>query len=216
MSNDLSPPDPKRFGLTSFAAILSERDPIVGEDPGAFADFHNGMMLSLAPVTPYEAVIAEHLVAIEWELLQHRLMRDAGLRQQIHATVRAAVVARERARHEAALEADFETVFAGGGDQDNREDPDEFDTAAAEALGDALAARAASPDRAVQTEAYAEIAGLGLTPVAIMSAAYRDPHGPVEAHETRIRDLERRRREVRRDYDALLRARAIEGAALPR
>ena len=39
------------------------------------------MMLELAPATPYECVIAENLVALEWEMLQHRRMRNACIRE---------------------------------------------------------------------------------------------------------------------------------------
>ena len=52
MSNDLSPPSPDRFGLVSFSELLPPRDPIIGEDPGSFDGFHEGMMASLTPITP--------------------------------------------------------------------------------------------------------------------------------------------------------------------
>jgi len=39
--------------------------------------FHAGLTQSLAPATPYEAVLAESLISIEWELLQHRRMHEA-------------------------------------------------------------------------------------------------------------------------------------------
>ena len=80
MPKNLTLPDPTRFGLERFADLLPARDHITGEDPGSFDGFHEGLMQSLAPLTPYEGVIAENLIAIEWELVQHRRMRDVGLR----------------------------------------------------------------------------------------------------------------------------------------
>ena len=53
MSNDLSPPSPDRFGLVSFSELLPPRDPIIGEDPGSFDGFHEGIGDTLAlSVTP--------------------------------------------------------------------------------------------------------------------------------------------------------------------
>lgn len=212
MSNDLSPPIPERFGLSSFSELLPARDPIIGEDPGSFAGFHDAMMASLAPMTPYEAVVAENLIAIEWELLQHRRMRDACLRSEIHAAVRKAVVARERAKHDADLDAAWETFIADGGDEEEWEYPFELDREAAEELGDDLAKRATSRDPDTQSEAYAEIQNLGLAPIDLMSEAYRGFNRPAIRHDEKLQELERRRREVKRDYDGLQRARPIEGA----
>ena len=85
-------PDPQRFNLDSFAAILPRREAIVGEDPRSWEAFQASMRQSLNPGTPYEAVIAENLISIEWELLQHRRMRDAVLRKTIRSAIRDAVV----------------------------------------------------------------------------------------------------------------------------
>ena len=100
------------------------------------------MMQSLAPVTPYEGVIAENLIAIEWELLQHRRMRDAGLRMIIRDHIRRAVIKREEAAFEAALEEAWEAHEEAGGTDDDWEEPFSFDKQAAKDMGDALADRA--------------------------------------------------------------------------
>jgi len=214
MPNDISPRDPGRFGLESFAQVLPERDPITGEDPGSFDGFHEGMMRSLAPLTPYECVIAENLVAIEWELLQHRRMRDACLRQTIRGAIRDAVVAQRKAAHEDALDEAWDRFIEEGGDEDDWEEPVTFDGEAAERAGDDLATRAISHDRDVQATAYAEIAELGQDSVEVMSAAYRDFPSPAKRHDAQIQDLERRRRDVKRDYDALQAARPLDGAVI--
>jgi hypothetical protein len=214
MSNDLFPPSPDRFGLVSFSELLPPRDPIIGEDPGSFDGFHDGMMASLAPITPYEAVIAENLVAIEWELLQHRRMRDAGLRRSIHKAIVGAVVARERAKYEDALDVAWEKHEARGGGEHNWVDPFEFDEDAAEQIGDELAARATSTDPKKQAGAQAEIVDMGMSPIDLMSEAYTGFNRASEKHDDKVQELERRRRDVRRDYDALQRARPIEGEVI--
>ncbi len=214
MSKHISPPSPERFGLTTFADLLPARDPIPGEDPGSFKGFREGMMWSLTPFTPYECVVAENLVAIEWELLQHRRMRDAALRRTICVAIRDAVVARERARHYAALRAAWQEFIDKGGDEDDWEDPFDFDEGAAREIGDDLGARAVSADPDVQAEACAEIVALGIAPVELMSKAYAELGAPASRHDEKIQELERRRREVKRDYDALQKVRPLEAEVI--
>lgn len=104
MAKKVSLPDAGQFNLVSFAEILPNRDPIIGEDPGSFDVFHEGLMRSLAPVTPYECVIAENLIAIEWELLQRRRMREATIRRILRDAVQDAMVALRRDEHSALLD----------------------------------------------------------------------------------------------------------------
>ena len=214
MTTDLTPPDPARFDLTSFADLLPARPSIIGEDPGSFAGFHTGMMQSLLPMTPYEGVIAENLIAIEWELLQHRRMRDAGLRRMLSSRVSNAVVQREEAAHDAEIDEAWGAHKAEGGTEDDWEEPFSFDRKAAWAAGQTLAQNAVSRDPDTFQAACAEIAGMGLDIVDLMSVAYLSNKDSVTKHETKLPDLERRRRDVMRDYDALQRARPIEAEVI--
>lgn len=209
MSQDLRTTSPTAFGLESFADLLPIRDPIPGEDPGSFEAFHAAMMVSLGPATPYECVIAENLVAIEWELAQHRRMRDASLRDIIRQAIFKAVVRQKDAEHQAALEADWERHVEAGGDEADWV-PTRSDRDAAETAGEELTARAMSRDPEVQARAYEEVSALGMDPVDIMGEAYRSRDRSVTHHDNRLRELEGRRREVKRDFDALQRARPIE------
>ena len=210
MSKDISLPDPERFGISSFAEILTPRVAIVGEEPGSFDVFHEMMMQDLAPLTPYECVIAENLIAIEWELLQLRRMRDARLRQAIGEIITDAIVKLLKAAHASKCdEAWSEHVKAGGSEQDWRE-PFEFDEDAARVAGEDLAARAVSRDHKVQTAAYAEIMELGREPVQLMAFAYSRWMNLYARHDAKFQELERRRREVKRDFDGLQKARPLE------
>ncbi len=78
----LTPLEPACFGLVRFGELLPAKEHIIGEDPGSFEGFGEGMMSSLVPLTPSEGVIAENIIAIERELIQHRRMRDMGLLQR--------------------------------------------------------------------------------------------------------------------------------------
>jgi len=208
--NDLLRPDPARFNLTSFAELLPVRDHIIGEDLGSFGGFHAGMMHSLAPLTPYEGVIAENLIAIEWELLQHRRMRDASLRKIIQMSIRAAVVAREKA----AVDETWALIRKADGTQIDETKPIAFDQDAAEIMSLELAQRAVSRKPAEFAAACEEIEAMGLSVVELMGQAYRTNDWSVSGHEEKLQELERRRREVRRDFDGLQKARPIEAEVI--
>lgn len=211
MSSHVSVPDASRFGLDSFADVLPSRDPIIGEDAGSFVGFHEGLMRSLVPATPYECVIAENLIAIEWELLQHRRMRDAGLQQKMRKAIRDAVVSKDQSLINAELEEAYDLHIKAGGDDHDWKEPFHLDTEASEEAGYDMAERAISRDREVQAAAYAEIAELGLQPVELMSQAYSGVNGSVNIHDGMIQQLERRRREVMRDYGVLQKTRPLQG-----
>ncbi|MFX4296144.1 hypothetical protein [Pseudosulfitobacter pseudonitzschiae] len=188
MPDDLTLPDPSRFNLTRFSDLLPERDPIIGEDPGSFDGFREGLMHSLVPLTPYEGVVAENLIAIEWELIQHRRMRDAGLRTIIKQTIKEAIFDRE----DACLRDTY------------------FDRSAAETMAVDLSARAISRNSEEMTSAHAEIEAMGLDVVELMGEAYLSSSNKVWQHDNKLQELERRRREVKRDFDLLQRARPVE------
>ncbi len=214
MPNDLTPPDPTRFNLTSFAELLPARDHILGEDAGSFDGFHQAMMQSLAPGTPYECVIAENLVAIEWELIQHRRMRDAGLRKVMRNAILNAVLAREEAAYEAAQDETWEAHERAGGTEEDWETSVSFDRAAAEAKGRDLSAQTISQGASERAAANAQIEAMGLNVIELMGEAYRTSGAQVRHHDTKGSELERRRREVRRDFDVLQKHRPIDAEVI--
>ncbi|MEQ3729298.1 MAG: hypothetical protein ABNH38_17985 [Tateyamaria sp.] len=160
-----------------------------------------------------------NLVAIEWEMLQHRRMRDAGVRAVMRKKICTAVVNREEAAHKAAV---AEALDEASDDEDDEEDweaPPAFDRKAAEENGDALARRADPSNGKEFTAACDEIEALGLDTTELMAEAYAASIKIVAVHEEKLQELERRRREVWRDFDALQRARPaapdiIEGEAV--
>lgn len=159
-------------------------------------------------------VINGTLSAIEWELLQHRRMRDAGLRKFAFDRVSEAVAELEEAAHEAKLDEAWDAHEANGGTEDNWEQPFSFDQEAALEAGQTLAKKAVSRNSDTFQAACAEIEGMELDVVGLMGEAYRSYASSVRKHEDKLPDLERRRREVMRDYDALQRARPIEAEVI--
>jgi hypothetical protein len=220
MAKNLTPPDPERFNLTSFADLLPAREQILGEDPGSFKVFHDGMVQSLAPLTPYECVIAENLISIEWELFQHRRMRDAAVRKSIRNAICDAAIAREKKAYQADMEEAWEKHVEAGGTEDDWQDWYEWDDPllgekeSARTAGLELARKAVSTDPKDYAAACAEIEAMGLTVIELMGEAYQTRNWPVKAHEDKLLELERRRREVKRDFDAPQNARPFEGEVI--
>lgn len=137
-------------------------------------------------------------------------MRDAGLRSVVRNHVSKAVVKREEAAHNAKLDDAWDAHQAKGGTEDDWEDPFAFDREAAQAAGQTLAQNAVSRDPDTFHATCAEIEGMGLDVVELMGEVCRSHGTSVTRHENKLPDLECRRREVMRDYDALQRARPIE------
>lgn len=218
MPEDMKLTDPRRYGLSSFAELLAPRDPLIGEDPGTYEAVHAGLMASLTPMTAYECVIAENLVAIEWEILQHRKLREDLLRQKVHSSVVDAVVDAKRQEHDHALDDTWEVHLKNGGTEDDWEAPTEFDHASAHEFAENLTDRAMEPDMTIRTKAWEELRALGINFTDIMSKAYFPgqyaAQRPVSLHESAVMGLEKRRREVMRDYDQLQRLRLIEAEVI--
>ena len=199
----------QEFGLGSFAELLSDRAPIPGETSGSQASFRDALMRSLAPFTPYEMVISENLVAIEWELVQHRRMRDQSLRNGILQDLRKAIIGQCKVEHEVALDVAWEEWCTAGKDQDAFEQAP-FDKEAAMARAEDLAQRSVDPDPVIAAAAHAEIEALGIDLLTLMGEAYRTTSRSVIHHELKIQELERRRRSVKADLDALQKVRPID------
>jgi hypothetical protein len=216
MSKDLTTPDPRDFGLASFTDLLSSRPPIPGEEPGGFQAFRGGLLASLTPMTPYECVVAESLTAIEWELHQRRRLREHALRKNLSEAITKAAIRRIEAIHddavEDALDAAWETHVEAGGDEDDWEDPYPFDRMAASERVASLVEGILAPDAGQQAEAQRALAELGVPLLDLMGEAYAETHGQATRHDAKAQELERRRREVLRDYAALQRARPIDHA----
>ena len=213
MSKKLKKPDPRDFNLESFADLVSGKLAIVGEDAGTFEAFRSGLLASLAPMTPYECVIAENLISIEWELLQQRRMREAALRRTLRRAIDVAMSKLREAEYDAELAQLWEEhVSSGGGEHDWEEVPPFDEEAALDEAWD-LFIRATSPEIDVREGAYAFISELGVEPIDLMSKAFRGLGNDSEYHDQKVQNLERRRREVKRDLDDLQRARPIEGTS---
>ena len=71
-----------------------------------------------------------------------------------------------------------------------------------------------SRDPEAQARAYEKVSALGMDPVDLMGEAYRSRDRSVTHHDNWLRELEGRRREIKRDFDALQRARPVEATVI--
>lgn len=212
MSHELSTPDALRADLATFGNFLPGRRPIPGEEDGGFEAFRDALKESLAPLTPYEAAIAENLVRIEWDIVQLRRAQDLRVTRAISNAVADLYVVRGRERHEASLDAAFDEFSAEGGRDRDWSDPVAFDEGAAREAGFELARRACSSNPDTKWGAVMEIAEMGLDLADVMSAAYDAQVG--KHADGALAILEQRRRHVMRDYETLQSRRPIDASRL--
>ncbi len=209
MANHLAKLNAEKFGFTTFAKLIGEREPVTGETNLPFDIFHDQLVAAFEPMTPYEAVIAENLIDIEWELYQHRRMRHETLRRVTQGAIRDAVFMCEKVALKELNEADFQ-VWASSGEAAEEFEVSDFDEEAAKQLGNDLARRIVDADVNVRNEANEELEELGLSALEIMSNAYRSQDQGIIHHDDKIQELERRRRQVKADFDALQNARPLD------
>ncbi|MZR13383.1 hypothetical protein GQE99_10175 [Maritimibacter sp. DP07] len=154
--------------------------------PGENAETHEtlrqALLSDLAPATPYETLLAEHLIALEWEALRHRRLRDSLLRAEFRVQA--------------------EGVFAKGiveAVHDFEQTPESKDLA--------FDLVASDPER--RETALAALAELEISVEEIMARTYTSLAKDLEPHERQIAEIETRRRKLREDFDRLKSANAV-------
>ena len=215
MAEDIQIADPKAFGLSAFRELLAPNDRhIIGEEPGSYDAVREGLIHSLAPLTPYECVMAENLVAIEWELIQRRSLRANELRNSARDKLQPAISAALESKYSIALDEAWDAHVADGGGEDDWKEPEELGYRARDTLASDICDRAMSLNLGEQQAAYKEIRDLGVNPIDAMGHAYTDWQNDADKHQKAIEALEKRRREVMRDFASLQAARPIEGEVI--
>lgn len=151
------------------------------EQEQTFDALHEALFSDLDPGTAYEALIAEQIVALEWDALRHRRLRDTLLLAECRDLAVGAF-------HNGRIGRDYS--LDKGSD--------------AEKLANKLVSNSAKA-RATAAMALSE---RGVRPEEIMAEAYRKLAKELEPHERQIADIETRRRKLRDDFDRLKAARA--------
>lgn len=152
------------------------------EDPETHRALRDALFLNLMPATPYERILAEQLVTLEWEALRHRRLRDSLLmaeyRDQSVGVFQEGDVGRISSyrRNERAKDMAFNLV---------------------------------STDENRRTEAMQALEVAEIMPSEILAKAYKALARDLDLHERHIAEIEVRRRKLRDDYDRLKTTRAL-------
>ena len=152
------------------------------EDPKTHRVLRDALFLNLMPGTPYERILAEQLVTLEWEALRHRRLRDsllmAEFRDQSMGVFKEGEVGRVYSFQQTknAKEMAFDLV----GTNKNK-----------------------------RTKAMQALEAAQITPLEILAKAYKALASDLDLHERHIAEIEVRRRKLRDDYDRLKTTRAL-------
>jgi len=176
---------PKTSAKAAHAEVLQHFLPtqlLPDEDPETHAALRDAILLDLTPGTPYERILAEQLVTLEWEALRHRRLRDSLLmaeyRDQSVGVFQEGDVGRigSYRRNERAKDMAFNLV---------------------------------STDENRRTEAMQALEVAEIMPSEILAKAYKALARDLDLHERHIAEIEVRRRKLRDDYDRLKTTRAL-------
>ena len=199
----------------NFAELVAKRPVIFGEDPGAYQTFHAHLIKTLKPQDPYECVLADELVNLCWTINQTRHQITSLLRSNLTDRIYNAARQQFEEQFELELQQEQEAHIKAGGQfftfkPTKKRTPDEWDARAED-----LAERATSINTDVAIKADAELRTMGVDPSMIMHDAFFEPGKThrFERLEERQRALERRRRELQRDYERLQDRRPIDAEA---
>lgn len=207
-------PAPARFGLKQFSDVLSDPVILAGDETDRFEVFRDEIVRDLAPMTAHEAVHAEQIVNVEWDIQQHRVMRDTHLWRRIRAEAHKTMLT---IRHEEYLR-DVEEArveFERNQPDPAYEAPEEFvprpfDEDRARVEADEFASKLVSNDPARRRHAWKVLQGYDYNPMVLKADAWRYLRDLLEHHDQRIRDLLNQRRELMRDLEALRKIRPVD------
>ncbi|ROT98120.1 hypothetical protein [Histidinibacterium lentulum] len=143
------------------------------------------LLNDLNPATPYERVLAENIIGLEWEAYRYRRMRDSMIRNRFRELAAGA--------------------FAGGGI---------FEGLITDPESRAQAAALAGANAASHEKASEELAAKGFSVPEILAKAYVELAPTLEPLERHIAQMEERRRRLRGDLDTLTARAPIEDAVL--
>jgi len=156
---------------------LSIENLLPGENPADKQELTMRLVGELAPKTAYQERLAEQLVEYEWEILRHRKLRDASVLEKYRQYATNLLVKGSANFHARGDDIDEDQLLLMrdlvSSDPKERADAEE--------------------DFLIKTSWH---------PAHVLAMAAGTSHA-AEAHEARIRDLELRRRQLRKEFEEL-------------
>jgi hypothetical protein len=156
-------------------------DVLPDEDADNLAYLRQALLQDLEPKSPYEHLLAEQIVALEWDAIRYRRLRDNLLKRQFRDLSIGAFAIGSIGLVHASLKNE---------------------------KSEALSADLMSPDGDRRQYALAVLAEKEIAPAEIMAKAYQTIARDLEVFERQIAESETRRRKLRDDYDRVRASRA--------
>lgn len=167
--------------------VICAPDVLPDEDPDSFTYLRQALFQELDPRSPYEQLLAEQMVALEWDAMRYRRLRDNLLKREFR-------------------DMSVGAFFNGTVGLVHHSQRDE--------TSKKLAGDLVSQDGDRRLSALTILAEKEITSADIMAKAYQRIAKDLEVFERQIAESETRRRKLREDYDRVCgtRARQVKDA----
>jgi hypothetical protein len=152
------------------------------EDTTSYEGLRDILMSDLAPQSPYERVLAQNLVDLEWQGLRHRRFRDHLIRAS-YRNIASEIYDKKSSGLFLQLEPTEEAMN--------------------------FAFELVSSDPVARGTAEDQLAELEISPTEILAKAYKALSRDLDPHERQLAEIEVRRRRLLEDFDLLKSTRAM-------
>ena len=204
---------PSDFGLNSFQELIYQPPHRAGDHLDDLDAFRDPLLTDLAPMRPHEAVMAENIIMIEWDIAQiliqkRHIARSAVFDEITNLYVKLAEQEfyeeeRRQRLEEKEQNNDFFASLTSHGSYDVF-DPHDAKIAASKVIAQLKSGKVDQIEKA-QVQIKADLP----SPETILAVVYDTGSKYRELDDT-LSDLEKRRRRILEDYQNLQNARAID------
>lgn len=207
---------PSDFGLNSFQELIYQPPHRAGDHLDDFNAFREALLTDLAPMRPHEAVMAENLVMVEWDIAQivqqkRHIARSAIYDEITNQYVKLAKTAFDAEKRLERLE-NKERYGDSYASRLSFDRPEPFDPHDAKLQAGRVIAQLKSGKADQIEQAQEQIKVDLLSPETVLAAVYETGSKYRDLDEA-LADLEKRRRLLVVDYNNLQNARAIDVTA---
>jgi hypothetical protein len=204
---------PSNFGLNSFQDLIYQPPNRAGDHLDDLDAFRDALLTDLAPIRPHEAVMAENIIMIEWDIAQILTQKRHTARSAIFDEITNQYVKlaqnelyeeeRRQRIEDKEQNNDFFASITSYGDYDVF-DPHDAKIAASKVIVQLKSGKADQIEKA-QFQIKADLP----SPETILAVVYETGSKYRDLNEV-LSDLEKRRRRILEDYKHLQSARAID------
>jgi hypothetical protein len=208
-----SPLLPSDFGLNSFQELIYQPPNRAGDHLDDLDAFREALLIDLAPIRPHEAVMAENIIMIEWDISQILIQKRHIARSAIFDEITNQYVKlaedefyeeeRRQRLEDKEQNNDFFASITSYGDYDIF-DPHDSKIAASKVIAQLKSGKSDQIEKA-QVQIKADLP----SPATILAVVY-ETGSKYRNLDDVLSDLEKRRRRILEDYKNLQNARAID------